>query len=219
MCSTYLLPTEKGGLNVLKPLRPLRMSCGSHVRNLLCYGICFAAPLLWQWMALKWIYPWKLAATAPDAAANLSNAVPALARLLKPMVKAASAGDTLQEVLISREVMWHRSLWLCLLAAWVISLLLQLLWRLTHREALLGTRALRRAIFSYRFTVLLATAVCAAAAWCVWAFGVQYVPGRTLWDYWVCFGAYPLIPLACILVSRLAASPVISGKHAFFKRL
>lgn len=219
MSLTYLLPIKKEGLPVQKQTRPLRMSSSSHMRNLLCYGICFAVPVLWQLAALEWIYPWKLAATAPDAAASLARSVPVFARLLKPAVQAASAGETLQEVLLSREVVWHASLWLCLMAAWTVSLLLQLLWRVTHREALLGTRALRRAIFSYRFTTLLTAVVCAAAAWCVWRFGVQSIPGRTLWDYVVYFGAYPLIPLACICVSRLAASPVISGKHAFFKRL
>lgn len=199
--------------------RPLRMPTSNHVRCLLCYVLCFAVPILWQLIALEWIYPWKLAATAPDAAYHLSCAVPALSRLLAPAVQAASAGDTLQQVLLSREIMWHNALWLCVLAAWTISLMLQLLWRVTHRDPLLASRALRRAIRSYRLTTLIILAVNAAIAWAVWEYGVKHVPGRTFWDWAVCFGTYPLIPLACICVSRLAASPVISGKHAFFKRL
>lgn len=194
--------------------RPLRMPSSSHVRCLLCYVLCFAVPVLWQVIALEWIYPWKLAATAPDAARHLSQAIPALSPLLPK-----AAEGSLQEMLLHREQTWHRMLWIVQLAAWGLSLLLQLGWRVSHRDPLLASRALRRAILSYRLTTLIIIAVNAAAAWCVWEYGVSHVPGRTMWDWLVCFGAYPLHPLACICVSRLAASPVISGRHAFFKRL
>ena len=76
-----------------------------------------------------------------------------------------------------------------------------------------------RAIRSYRLTMLVIAALNAAMAALVWFWGVRLIPGRTLWDYVVSFGIFALLPLSAAAVSRLAASPAISGRHAFFKRI
>lgn len=75
------------------------------------------------------------------------------------------------------------------------------------------------AIRTYRLTLLWLCAVNAAFAAVVWLAGVRWIPGRTGWDLAAYFGCYALNVLAAAAVSRLAAPPAISGRHAFFKRL
>ena len=53
----------------------------------------------------------------------------------------------------------------------------------------------------------------------LWLLGVQFVQGRTGWDYVIYFCPFLLNGLAAIVCFRLAAPPVLSGKGAFFKRL
>ena len=53
----------------------------------------------------------------------------------------------------------------------------------------------------------------------LWLLGVQFVQGRTGWDYVIYFCPFLLNSLAAIVCFRLAAPPVLSGKGAFFKRL
>ena len=105
------------------------------------------------------------------------------------------------------------------LAAWLITLAVQLLWRAGQRSAIQPARATRRAIRTYRLTLLWLCAVNAAFAAVVWLAGVRWIPGRTGWDLAAYFGCYALNVLAAAAVSRLAAPPAISGRHAFFKRL
>ena len=96
---------------------------------------------------------------------------------------------------------------------------MQLLWRAGQRSAIQPARATRRAIRTYRLTLLCLCAVNAAFAAVVWLAGVRWIPGRTGWDLAAYFGCYALNVLAAAAVSRLAAPPAISGRHAFFKRL
>lgn len=200
--------------------RPLRMHGSSHLACLVCYLIAFSLPLLWQYAAIRLIYPWKLAATAPDVTSHLLAAFPFLDRWLSPMaVLTGGQPFSLREMLAAREQAWLTALGLSAAAAWGLTLLIQLAWRFTHRNPVFSARRTARAIRSYRFTMVILWALNAAIAAGVWLFGVQFITGRTLWDYLVSFGIYLLNPLAAAFVSRLAASPAISGKHAFFKRL
>ena len=191
-------------------LKPLRMRANNHLWCVFCYAAAFALPLLWQYAALRLIYPYKLYATAPDAAAHVLSAFPALGKWLAPVAaRTAENTDTLLSVLAAREQVWLNAL----------TLVIQLGWRFTHRSPVFSARATLRAIRDYRVTMLLIWLVNAAAAAGVWIFGVQFIQGRTLWDYAVSFGVFLLLPLCAAFVSRYAASPVISGKHAFFKRI
>ena len=58
-----------------------------------------------------------------------------------------------------------------------------------------------------------------AGAAALWLLGVQFVQGRTGWDYVIYFCPFLLNGLVAIVCFRLAAPPVLSGKGAFFKRL
>jgi len=200
--------------------RTLRMHGSNHIACLLCYLIAFAIPLAWELAAIRFLFPWKLASTAPDVTAHLLNAFPALDRWLSPIALPAAGGAfSLRDMLAAREDVWLKTLAASALTAWLITMLIQLLWRVTHRKSVFSARQTARAICSYRLTMVSVWALNAAFAAGIWWFGVQHITGRTLWDYLVSFGIYLLNPLAAMLVSRLAASPAISGKHAFFKRL
>lgn len=200
--------------------RPLRMRSSSHPACLLCYLLAFSLPLVWEYTALELIYPWKLAATAPDVTAHLLAAFPFLDRWISPTVTLTGGQPfSLRDLLAVREQVWLTFLGSSAVAAWSITLLIQLLWRFMHRKPFFSARHTARAIRSYRLTMIFLWLMNAAVAAAVWVFGVQFITGRTLWDYLVCFGIYLLNPLAAAFVSRLAASPAISGKHAFFHRL
>lgn len=200
--------------------RPLRMRRNNRIACLLCYLAAFGIPVLWQYAALAWIYPRKLAATAPDFAVHLLHFFPFLTASLSPV--SAATADTaapLYQVLAAREQAWIGFLWLCAAAAWGLTLIIQLIWRFSHRNPILSARRTARAIRDYRFAMLGIWALNAAVAAVIWLSGVRHIPGRTLWDYAVSFGVFALIPLGAALVSRLAASSAISGKHSFFKRI
>lgn len=199
--------------------RTLRMRSGHHVFCLIYYA-AFVLPLLWEYAAIRFLYPWKLASTAPDVNAHLLNTIPALERWLSPVaVPAAGNAFSLREMMAAREQNWLTILTLCALAAWGLTLLVQLIWRFTNRSPIFAARKTLRAIRTYRLTMAIVWLLNAAIAASVWYFGVQHITGRTLWDYLVSFGIYALNPLAAVFVSRFAASSAISGKHAFFKRL
>lgn len=200
--------------------RRLRMRAGNPIACLLCYLIAFAIPLAWQYAAIRLIYPWKLASTAPDVTAHLLSVFPALGRWLSPVAVMTAEGTfSLRDMLAAREQVWLSVLAVCAAAAWALTLLTQLTWRFAHSSPILSARQTARAIRSYRMTMLVIWLFNAAIAAGLWVFGVQFITGRTLWDYLVSFGVFLLLPLSAAIVSRFAASPAISGKYAFFKRL
>ena len=183
--------------------RSMRIRFTNRGKCLLCYLFAFSLPLLWQYWGLSWIYPYKLAATAPQL----------------PFSLIAPQDSSYRSVLAAQEANWLGLIAACALAVWAISALLQLLWRFTHRKALHAFRATQRAVRSYRLLMLLVWALCLLTGAALWKWGVSLIPGRTLWDYLMYFGFYLLLPLCIMTVSRLAAPSVISGRHAFFKRL
>lgn len=201
----------------------LHIRYSNRLKCLLCYLVFFSLPLAWQAAALRLIYPYKLAGTAPNAARLLADALAfpvnwldALARSCEP-VSASSA--SLRAALEAREASWFLFLTLCALAAWLLTLTVQLLWRARRTCAIQPARATRRAIRAYRLMLLALCALNVAFAALVWFSGMRSIPGRNLWDALAYWGCYPLNVLAAAAVSRLAAPPVISGRHAFFRRL
>ena len=205
--------------------RRVRTRFTNRFKCLLCYLICFSIPLLWQAAGLFFVYPYRLAGTAPSVAANVAHAVPALASALESYAQAAdlsrAAGNpnALAAAIAARDAQWRAAVggWFAL--AWLMTLLIQLLWRATHAKATLASRATSRAVRAYRlsfFAILLINALFAAALWLV---GARFIAGRTAWDYLAYFAAYILNLIAALCCFRLAAPPVLSGKHAFFKRL
>lgn len=201
----------------------LRVRYACRIKCLLCYLICFSLPLLWQLAAVGLIYPRKLAGTAPDAARGLGVLFPFLEGALRPLALActpvSAQPQALRAAMAAREQSWLLFVCACALLAWLLTLLLQLLWRFSHRSPVQTARATRRAIRDYRLTLVWICLLNAAFAALVWLAGAKTVAGLNLWDIAAYFGCYPLTALAALAVSRLAAPAVLSGRHAFFKRL
>jgi hypothetical protein len=202
----------------------LRLRASNRFKVLLCYLISFAVPLLWQWAGLWLLYPYKLANTAPPIADTVSALWPGLSGSLAAMAQDAALplqGDPGRwiAVLQLRDRHWILFLAVCFAAAWLLSLLVQLIWRIRHSRAINAAKLCRRARRSYRLHLLIILCLNLLPALLIWLTGVQHIPGRTLWDWLVYFPAYGLNVLAAILCFRLAAPPAISGKHGFFKRL
>ncbi|MEG0491862.1 MAG: hypothetical protein RR696_01535 [Clostridia bacterium] len=206
----------------LKKAVPLRRS--NRAKCLLCYLICFALPLAWQAIALLFLYPSHLVGTAPNIVENLVNALPFLQGLLeKPLLRSTvPAGFDPHAVAAALRAQAHCWLFfvsLCAGLAWALTLALQLVWRFSHSRAYMTAQFTQRAVTSYRLLQTLLWLCNALFAALLWLLGVQFIAGRNLWDFAVCFAVYPLNAMAAFACFRLAAPPAISGKHAFFKRL
>ncbi len=205
-----------------KPYARVRYS--NRFKCLLCYVVAFALPLVWQWAALAFIYPYKLAGTAPNAAQTLMELLPFLQGALQPLAQAATAAanatpDMLRAALAAREQAWFALVCGCLLCAWLLTLVLQLVWRFTRRAGIATAQATRRAIRAYRLWLLVIGLVALVFAALLWLMGVRRIPGVGVWDGLCYFAAYGLCVLAAAVVSRLAAPPALSGRHGYFKRL
>lgn len=199
--------------------RPLRLRRRRPLACLLCYLIAFSLPLLWQYAALRWVYPVYLAATAPPVAESLSRLFPAAQELVAFTLPANASAQAHRAAQTALEEQWFLFVMLCAGAAWGLTLLLQLFWRFTRRAAIQPARATQRAVRAYRILMTGVWAVNLLAAGFLWRFGVSLIAGRTHWD-WLCyFGAHALNVLAALVTSRLAAPSALSGRHAFFKRL
>ena len=194
---------------------------------LLCYLLAFALPLLWLAAAVWFLYPYHLAGTAPNVAANLLSLFPWLEKLLPSLAQTARAcaapdglsPQALRVALAERERVW---LWFvagCALLAWGLTLLVQLIWRARFSSAVGAASRTDRAIRSYRLRMVLLAVINSLIAALVWLAGVRFIEDRGLWDSLAYFLPYLLHLLAAWLVFRLAAPAAISGRHGFFKRL
>ena len=218
MQTAVITPTKKK--------KRTRMRYSNRFKVLLCYLVSFALPPLWQLGSLLLIYPYQLKNSAPLIAENLSGVFPFLKNMLEPYVQRAAepaggqfSAEMWNQVQQSREKQWMLFLLVLFAAGFVLTLLLQLIWRWSHTRGLQGAKAVNRAVAHYRLSMLVILLINAALAVAVWLLGVQFIAGRGLWDYLTYFGAYGLNVIAAIVCFRLAAPPAISGKKAFFKRL
>ena len=207
-----------------KPAKRLRLRTSGGIKPLLCYLLCFAVPVLWQYAGLWLVYPYKLANTAPAIADTLLKLLPLRPAALEAAAMEAALPSGSDPALWSaalglRDQHWRLFASACLAAAWLITLLIQLWWRIRHSRGVNAARLCRRAKRTYRLNLLIIALINTAVALLLYLSGVQHIPGRTVWDALVYFPAYGLNVLAAALCFRLAAPPAISGKHAFFKRL
>ena len=196
----------------------------NRTKVLLCYALAWGLALLLPYLALRYVYPYKLAGTAPllfaDPAA-LPLPLPEAARqaLLTAAGKSQSGQPALGDVLAMRDAVWRVAVGLVTALCWALSLLMQLLWRARYVRPRQGARAALRAVTTYRLTLLAVVALNLLGALAVYLIGVRWIAGRTVWDALVYFAGFALAPLAAFVCSRLAAPPAISGHHAFFRRL
>ncbi len=196
-----------------------RVKYHNRIKVLLCYllawGLALAVPLA----ALLWVYPYKLAGSAPDLAAPFSALAAALPAQARDALHTGDSGAALTASLIARDLLWRVSIGAAVAAVWLISLLIQLLWRARFSHPRHGVRSIQRAVTAYRLSMLLVLGVCAAGAGAVTLFGLRLVAAPTVWDTLICLCGFAVIPFAALVCFRLAAPPALSGKKAFFKRL
>ncbi|MDD3409318.1 MAG: hypothetical protein PHY12_00765 [Eubacteriales bacterium] len=185
----------------------MKLRSSNRCKVLLCYALCFGIAALWPCAALRYLYPLKLAGTAPQLAAFAARWFP------------VASGGSLAQRMEAAGRAWRLCVGACLLPAWLGTLLCQLTWRACFGHPAQAEKAARRAMRGYRLLMLcllLWNALCGAL---IWVCGARTISGFGLWDALIYFGALPLNLLAALLCFRLAAPPAISGRHAFFKRL
>jgi hypothetical protein len=196
----------------------------NRTKVLLCYALAWGMALLLPWLGLTYLYPYKLAGTAPDLAAALAQLpfalpLPVQKALAATALTTGMQADALQAALAARDLVWRYVVFAFTVLGWLFSLLWQLLWRFRFARPKQGARAALRAVSAYRFAMLVIWAVNLLLALCVYLLGVSRIAERTVWDYLLYFGGFVLQPLAAMLCFRLAAPPALSGRHAFFRRL
>lgn len=210
-----------------KPTRPRRRGktrYSNKTKVALCYLIAWSLAVLLPMAGLVWVYPMKLVGTAPSVFQNLSTAFPWLTPWLAELIRRATltsgmSARALTDALWARDLQWRVFLGGVQALLWLVSLAMQLCWRFAYRRRLGAARAARSAIRSYRFTLLGIFLLNALGALTVYLLGVQFIGGRTFWDWLVCMGGFAVNVLAAMISFRFAAPPAISGKHSFFKRL
>lgn len=199
-----------------------RLKYHNRTKVLLCYLLAWGLALLLPYLMLRFVYPYKLAGSAPDLAATLSGLpLPEAARglLAASAVTPGMAQGALQAALNARDLLWRYAVGAVLALVWAVSLLWQLLWRAAYLRPADGARAVRHAVRSYRLCMLGIGALGVLGGLAVFMLGLRLVAGRTVWDYLVYFCGFALTPLAAFTCFRLGAPPAISGRRAFFRRL
>ena len=202
----------------------MKIRYSNKTKVLMCYVITWTLALAIPLAGLVWVYPYKLVGTAPGVAENLAGALPFLAPALREPLAATALLEGMSPqatrlVLETRDLHWRAFVGGCFGALWLVSLLGQLVWRSLFRRPLGIARATRRAIRTYRFTLLILLALNALGGLLVYLLGIQFIGGRTFWDWLLYMNGFALNLLAAAVCCRIAAPPAISGKQAFFKRL
>lgn len=201
----------------------VKVKYSNKTRVLLCYILVFGMALALPIAMLVWVYPYTLVGTAPDVAENLLQTLPGLRRWLGATADAASihglSGTALGLALVARDLHWRVFVGSVFLLCWLLSLILQLLWRRSYRRPLMASRSTRRAVRSFRLMMLLVFVLNLLGGALVYFLGIRFISEKTFWD-WALFAAGFLLNIvAAWICFRLAAPPAISGKHGFFIRL
>jgi len=202
------------------PSVTLRVKYHNRTKVLLCYVLAWGLALLLPLLALVYLYPYKLAGSAPELGASLLALNVPLPQALRSALDSTGGGQAaLGAAIAARDLVWRYAVGAAVALTWVLALLSQLLWRAGYMRPKSGARAVLGAIRTYRLMLLAIVAICLAGALALYLVGVRWISGRTVWDYLVYFGGFALIPLAAWVSFRFAAPPALSGKKAFFKRL
>ena len=196
----------------------------NRTKVLLCYFIAWSLALLLPVMGLLWVYPYKLVGTAPEIAKNVAQVFPGARTWLGSAIEDAALRPEMNARELAQGLARRDSQWRIFVGGlggllWLCSLNLQLIWRSLYMRPIGVARAVRRAIRSYRVMLFGIFLLNAAGALLVYFLGMQFVGGRTAWDWLIYMNGFALNTVAAFLCFRLAAPPSISGKFAFFKRL
>lgn len=217
---------QTASVPVAQKRKRTRMRYSNRFKVLMCYLVCFAIPPLWLLGCLGFVYPYQLKNSAPAVMETLLGIFPFLQPWLGPLTEAAAApegslltAEAWNQMQQARETQWILLLLVVFGAAWLLTLLCQLVWRFGYTKALQSAKTVNRAVVHYRVMLLVILLINLAISAGLWLVGVQFINGRGIWDYVTYFVPCGLNLIAAMCCFRLAAPPAISGKKAFFKRL
>lgn len=209
-----------------KAPKPRRMTTRytNRTKVLLCYVAAWGLALALPTAGLLLLFPYTLVGTAPSVLENLSAALPGIAPRLEGLVRLTTlsqgmSAQALAHTLALRDQQWCLFVGGLQVFVWLASLLVQLGWRSLYRHPLHAARTACRAVRTYRLTLLGIFLLNALGGLAVYWLGLQFVAGKTAWDWLLTLNGFALTVLAAFLCFRLAAPPALSGKHSFFKRL
>ena len=192
----------------------------NRAKVLLCYALAWGLALLLPYLALRYLYPYKLAGTAPAAATGLAFLpLPAAAREALALGQAAADRGLLKQALAARDLAWRYTVGGLAALAWLLTLLGQLGWRAAYVRPREGAGAALRAVHTSRWMLLGLAALNLLCALWLYLAAVRWIPDRTVWDALTYYSGFVLNTAAAAVCFRLAAPPAISGRRAYFKRL
>jgi len=196
----------------------------NRVKIFFLYLFSWSLAMLIPLAGLIWVYPYTLVGTGPALAEHIAAALPFTMGWLKGVIGEATMIEGMSAVsvagaLAARDLQWRFFLAACHLVCWLASLCLQLVWRGLYRRPLGVAAAARRALRTYRITLLMILLVNGLGALLVNFLGMRFIGGKNLWDWLITMNGFGLNLVAGWLCFRLGAPPAISGKHAFFRRL
>lgn len=201
-----------------------RVKYHNRTKVLLCYLLAWGLALLLPYLGLAFIYPYKLAGSAPELAQSLLNlhlTLPGLSEdaLAATALTAGMAQGALTAALTARDLVWRYVVGGMVGLAAVLSLVWQLLWRARFMRPRQAAKSALKAVTGYRWAMAGIWGLNAVLALVLYLIGVRWIGGKTVWDYMVYFSGFVLVPVAAWICFRLAAPPAISGRHGFFRRL
>ena len=113
----------------------------NRTKVLLCYLLAWGLALLLPAAALAYLYPYKLAGTAPDALQNFAwLPLPAVAREALAAGDAALGRGDLLKALTARDLAWRYAAGGMAVLGWTLSLVMQLIWRSAYVRPRQGAR-------------------------------------------------------------------------------
>ena len=194
---------------------------------LVCWGVAALVPLAGLW----WLYPNKLAGSAPLLSQNLMEwmrqfpQLPFLpfsdtlrGALDTVLAGAAVQGDALEQYLAARDLIWQSVASLLGILAWALTLLFQLIWRVFSGRSALTQKKAKRAVHRYHLYMLFLWLLNGLFVAALHLVGMGAIRNFGVWDLLVYTNGYLLNLLAAILCFRNAAPSSISGRQAFFRR-
>lgn len=201
----------------------LKIHFSNRLKGFLCYVFCFSIPLIWLWIGVRYVYPYRLTGTAPDVSLFINNRLSVLGSAFDAFFQKTGLLEGITEasirLVVKDDLYWLGYFSLLVIAAWILTLAMQLIWRACSAVPWNTAKATQRAVIRFRVMEILVAAFNVVLAVFLWQTGVCAITGKVFWDYTMYFGPFLFNMLAYIITSRLVAPAVISGKNAFFKRL
>lgn len=194
---------------------------------LVCWGVAVLVPLAGLW----WLYPNKLAGSAPLLSQTLMEWMRRIPRIpflpfidtlraaLDTVLAGASVqGAALEKYLAARDLIWQSVATFLNLLACGLTLLLQLFWRGFSGRSAMTQRKVMRAVHCYHLCMLVLWLLNGLFVAALYLVGMGSIQDFSVWDLLLYTNGYLLNLVAAVICFRNAAPSSISGRQAFFRR-